>query len=67
MRGLTLQPIRSNAANARFALVDGQFWMGLSGGNEGHVHWAGNRFAVLEAVGDETGATVSSNTGKSVK
>ncbi len=47
------QPIRSTAANARFALVDGQFGMGLSGGNEGHIHRAGNRFAVLQAVRDE--------------
>src|SRR5712691_11719151 len=50
---LIRQPIRSTAANARLALVDGQFWMGLSGGNEGHVHRTGNRFAVLQAVGNE--------------
>lgn len=48
------QPIRRTAANARFALVDGQFGMGLSGGNKGHVHRAGDRFAVLQAVGDES-------------
>jgi len=48
------QPIRSTAASARFALVDGQFGMGLSSGNEGHVHRARNRFAVLQAIGYET-------------
>jgi len=51
---LMRQPIRSTAANARFALVEGQFGMGLSGGNEGDVHRAGKRFAVFQAVGDQT-------------
>jgi hypothetical protein len=48
------QPIRSTAANARLDLVDGQFGMGLSGGNEGHVHRARQRFAMFQAVGDQT-------------
>ena len=47
-------PIRSSAANARFALVDGQFGMGLSGGNEGDVHRTGKRFAVFQTVGNQT-------------
>ena len=39
--------------DARFALVEGQVGMGLSGGNERDVQRAGNRFAVFQAVGDQ--------------
>ena len=44
-----VQPIRSSAASACFALIEGQFRDGLSGRNEGHVHRTGNRLTVLQA------------------
>jgi hypothetical protein len=49
-----VQPMRSNAANACFALVEGQFGEGFLGGNEGNVHRAGHGLAVLEAICDQS-------------
>jgi len=45
--------MRSNAAKAWFALVEGQSEDGFLGRNEGHIHGAGNRFPVLQAVRDQ--------------
>jgi len=49
-----VQPIRSNAANACFALAEGQFCDGVSGGNEGEVHRARHGFAVLQPIRDQS-------------
>jgi hypothetical protein len=46
------QPIRSNADSACLALVEGQSGDSFLGGNEGHVHWAGDRFPMLQTVGE---------------
>jgi len=50
---LILQPIRSNAAKACFDLTEGHCRDGLSGGKERHVQGAGDRLAVLQAVGNQ--------------
>ena len=48
----TVQPMRSSAANACFAFVEGQFWDGVLGGNEGNVHRARHGFAMLQPICD---------------
>lgn len=48
-----VHPIRSNAASACFAFVDGQPCDGFSGGNEGDVHRARDGLTMLQSIGDQ--------------
>jgi hypothetical protein len=48
------QPMRSSAASACFAFVEGQVGDGFLGGNEGNVHRARDGFAVLQAIRDQS-------------
>ena len=45
------QPIRKSPARACPALVESRGC--FSGGNESDVHWAGDRFSVLQTIGDQ--------------
>ena len=47
---LMVQPVRSSAANARFAFVEGQFSDMFLGGDEGDVHWARYGFALCYGI-----------------